>query len=430
MAGLAPLGPAQESLRAAVQDVGLPSVPNVSPLEEAQILLSAGAEIEHALLVEYLYASWSLGNDPAGSQIFAIAIQEMCHLITVQNLLLFTGAQPFMDRQDQDPNPMLDPFPFALRPLDENVLTDFLLAETPPLNKMSPDQQNVMRPLIDANKGRFHPVGLIYAQLFWLFQENDQPDPLWPEVATSGFTPGRHITGAFPGQGSDATLQVDPAVEPNWDAGHDRGGVFQKIDSAVAARQAIADIAKQGEGLASPGDVLSHFEIFLLIFENKTLLAQLPILKFPTDPSPANVTQKLAAALCQVFNIRYQILLTALRGALSRSRAVLADAAVRNKYTSWTFEEMHGSVQGLMRSITKLPAVDGGSAAQLAAAPPFSQNNFTLPDTQAAIDQLLADLHASSAKAVNAALALSPDIVTKLALQSIQKTDKKRFPNP
>jgi hypothetical protein len=72
-------------------------------------LLHTAAEIEHALMVQYLYAAWSLadGGFPgpapppdAGTLVkrwqrtlVGIA-EEMAHLLTVQNLLRFVGGPP------------------------------------------------------------------------------------------------------------------------------------------------------------------------------------------------------------------------------------------------------------------------------------------------------------------------------------------------
>ena len=109
------------SLRAALQSTGYPWAGEAAtPLEEARVFLRAGAEIEHALLVEYLYAAWSAPSALTG-RVTEIAIQEMCHLITVQNLLRFIGAAPHLGRQDQDPIDGVDPFPFSLRPFAKSV---------------------------------------------------------------------------------------------------------------------------------------------------------------------------------------------------------------------------------------------------------------------------------------------------------------------
>jgi len=419
-------------------------------LEEAQILLAAGAEIEHALLVEYLYAVLSLATDvPTASSVRTIAIQEMCHLITVQNLLLFTGATPSFTRQDQEPHSILDPFRFTLRPVTKEVLEEFLLAEMPPLEDMTPAQKTIMEPIWQAHGNGFHPVGLVYARIFWLFQKDDQPDPLWPEVAQLvgqfGFGTHDHITfpgpDAFPGQDTAATLQADPINEPVWQDQHNlRGGIFETVNSRAAALKTIADIARQGEGLASSSNGPSHFGTFLSIHSTIDLM-KLPFVKLPTDPFLADqpdpsadveanrITHPLAVALCRIFNIRYQILLAALRAALFRDRTIPDEATARSRYESWAFDEMGSSMRGLFRNLVSLPAKEGGTPAQLAAAPPFALDGFTLPDDAAELDHLILHLHHSSAAAVTAALAQNPAIVFKLTLQNIQNMDKTRFPN-
>src|SRR5580698_1487065 len=65
--------------------------------EYAIFLLSMTAEIEHSLMVQYLYAGWSFGGpgvpEPRQQEVetwqrivLGVAKEEMGHLITVQNL--------------------------------------------------------------------------------------------------------------------------------------------------------------------------------------------------------------------------------------------------------------------------------------------------------------------------------------------------------
>src|SRR6185503_18346245 len=60
-----------------------------SPREDAIGLLQVAAEIEHALLVQYLYAAASIGNTTGApppnirGKITSVAVQEMGHLVTV-----------------------------------------------------------------------------------------------------------------------------------------------------------------------------------------------------------------------------------------------------------------------------------------------------------------------------------------------------------
>ncbi len=95
-----------------------------SPLDKAEILLESAAEIEHALMVQYLYAAYSLKSsdevvDPAQQAalddlawpavLFGIAREEMGHLMTVQNMLLLLGLPPNFEREDFPPRKELYP---------------------------------------------------------------------------------------------------------------------------------------------------------------------------------------------------------------------------------------------------------------------------------------------------------------------------------
>jgi Ferritin-like len=435
---------ALDSLSSALAAYGSPSVPGVEPLEEAQIILSAGAEIEHSLLVEYLYAAWSLGTNPAAGIVTGIAIQEMCHLITVQNLLMFAGNHPSFSRQDQDPAPCLDPFPFSLRPFAKDVLEDFLLAEMPPLDDMDPRDKAIMLPIIASHSRpgpSVNPVGLIYAKLYWLFQKDDTPTIDWPQLAKSPLERGLHID-EFPGAASAATFQADPQ-EGVWHLGSDRDGVFMKIDSRDTALKAIFAIAAQGEGLVSPPPkqpaappAPSHFSTFMGIYRN-TDFAHLSLPKWPTDPFVANqpgssgtqITHPLAAALCRVFDRRYQILLASLRAALSHDRSSAQDDFVRNKYVTWAFQEMLGSLKSLVGAISNLPCTQGGSVAELAAAPTFNLAGLQLPDDAGALDGVLSKLHQAADADITVALAAGPNVSTALTLKGMQRIDRGRFPN-
>lgn len=439
----APAPPVAGSLEAAFRASGTPHVA-ATPLEEVCGLLRAGAEVEHALLVEYLYAAWSVADPTVAGRVIEIAIQEMCHFVTVQNLLLFAGDLPYLNRQDQDPNPALAPFPFRLRPLTKTVLEEFLLAEMPPLQDMTAEQRQVMQPIIDAHRGTggrgvVHPVGLIYARIFWLLQKDGQPTQPWPEAVAAGL-PGDGHVGEFAGRNTFKTFQVDPLHEVAWQPRDARSGIFETINSRETALKAIADIAAQGEGLTSTPGADSHFKTFLDIYQT-TAFDQMGSPQRPTDPFVSDqpsadpereanrVTNKLAAALCGVFDLRYQIMLASLRNSFSRDRTSQTDLIARNLYTSWAFEEMLGSIKTLYRAIRGLPCKDGGTVAELSAAPSFRLSAKDLPDTSAGLDALLLSLHQDSKVAIAGALALNPGVVTRNDLQHIQNLDLVRFPN-
>ena len=117
--------------------------PPLAPRDEAVFLLHTGAEIEHALLVQYLYAAYSLKSAKEVPQEHAakvrawkrtlldIAREEMGHLITVQNLLRLVGGPLNLEREDYPFRSQLYPFPFRLEPLSKASLAKYVVAEMP-----------------------------------------------------------------------------------------------------------------------------------------------------------------------------------------------------------------------------------------------------------------------------------------------------------
>ena len=89
-----------------------------TPRDKAQVLLESGAEVEHALMVQYLYAAYSLKSPRRSKRcrqkaalndgeemtqisrkswpvtLRGIAREEMGHLMTVQNLLVLLRLEP------------------------------------------------------------------------------------------------------------------------------------------------------------------------------------------------------------------------------------------------------------------------------------------------------------------------------------------------
>src|SRR5688500_17666867 len=111
--------------------------PPLQPRDEATFLLTAAAEIEHALMVQYLYAAFSLrpltGN-PNFARIKAIqeillqiAREEMGHLITVQNLLTLIGAPLNFGREHSPYASQIYPFRFKLEPVTTHSLAKYVV---------------------------------------------------------------------------------------------------------------------------------------------------------------------------------------------------------------------------------------------------------------------------------------------------------------
>ena len=110
------------------------------PYLELLRLLREAAEIEHSLLVQYLYGAFSLKpayeavagrGDPNARDLLGVAIQEMQHLRTVNQLLVALGAAPHLDRQDFPYEPDIYPFALNLEPLGRASLAKYVYTEAP-----------------------------------------------------------------------------------------------------------------------------------------------------------------------------------------------------------------------------------------------------------------------------------------------------------
>jgi aerobic-type carbon monoxide dehydrogenase small subunit (CoxS/CutS family) len=106
--------------------------------------LSQAAEVENLLMLQYLYAAFSVkrprykalvghGHRTPGQPhcILAVAIEEMSHLDTVNRLLVELGAVPNLNHQELPYEPRLYPFTLAFEPLSRKSLAKYILAEAP-----------------------------------------------------------------------------------------------------------------------------------------------------------------------------------------------------------------------------------------------------------------------------------------------------------
>lgn len=115
--------------------------------KELTYLLSQGAELEHSVMCEYLYAAFSLRSSPGPGLrpdqleiverwrrvLFDIAGEEMMHWAVVQNLLTAVGSAPFVSRPHLPHQAKGYPpgVQFRLLPFGEAALQHFVYLERP-----------------------------------------------------------------------------------------------------------------------------------------------------------------------------------------------------------------------------------------------------------------------------------------------------------
>jgi hypothetical protein len=349
-------------------DEGVPQTGAKTPKAEAVRLLQVAAEVEHALLAQYLYSAYSLNPDvqqaaDAQLKIIEVAKQEMAHLITVQNILLALGAKVDLNRENFPKDPKDYPFPVVLEPLSSDALAKYVTTESPTIDKVAPADRNDVIAIakqadrtVTGTARKVNHVGVIYAKLYWLFQQADAAEGPWLldadviECFVRSFGAGFHLEdGDF----------ADPTTVGNFAATPTEWGVSDAamhVDSGTPRSKALAAIAwitAQGEGPNQSDTVESHFQTFLSLY--RTFKAGLPnnaVLDIPVNPSTdssstgassANlITDPVSLRWAQVLNLRYQILLLDIVVGLGIDRS--KEAPLRTKITnSWAVRnEMRG----------------------------------------------------------------------------------------
>src|SRR3954454_16628248 len=115
--------------------------------KELTYLLCQAAELEHALMAQYLFAAFSLRSEPGPgltedqleaverwrSVILAISAEEMLHWALVQNLLIAVGSAPYVSRPHMPHQAKGYPPGIQLRllPFNEASLRHFVYLERP-----------------------------------------------------------------------------------------------------------------------------------------------------------------------------------------------------------------------------------------------------------------------------------------------------------
>jgi hypothetical protein len=399
--------------------------PGLEPRDEAVFLLTAAAEVEHALMVQYLYAAYSLRvveGEPnfqrlkeLQDNVIQIAREEMGHLATVQNLLHIIGGPLNFNREHSPYASEIYPFRFKLEPLTLDSLAKYVVAESPqplPTDFPAADKELYEQIQLDARRSNdareVRHVGPIFARLEKLFADavgglkgedfNSDAAPLQAKFRDWGFEPR-----SAPGE----KLLVES---------------FEGADLArlrEAAVKAISDIARQGEGFdlppAGPTQTESHFERFFEIYKQfKTLSADgtvrltWPVAENPnTTPAPQEpagpmrmvemVVEAHASKgrtnhprtrdWAHLFNLRYRMLLSYFSHFLRLNQELYAgpgpqqgDRTPRGLLLIWTFDEMR-RIKKIAGKLVQLPKDDTPGAVN--ASPPFElPYTLNLPDRE------------------------------------------------
>jgi hypothetical protein len=352
-----------------------------SPRDRAIYLLHIGAEVEHALMVEYLYAAYSLGGphliDPAHQQlaqqwqatILQIAREEMAHLVTVENMLTLIGGPLCFDREDYPIPQDLYPFPFELEPLTKKSLGKYVLAECPDDETLArlglTEEIAAIKEYVGIDGTVVNRVGVIYAAILALFQ------PISPEQYPSPVPPDYIASDDI--QASSLRFQVNTA---EWGLGYQDLLIKTATDrpSAISALEAVA---VQGEGSTITNLEDSHFGKFLTIYrqfpdENQGWQPAKNVATNPTTDQNAPDNQRISNEVARLWaglsNLRYRMLLMYLCHSFRIEAPVQPSGRTpRGLLVSWAFGEMY-NLRSITNILMQLPLNDTSA---LLAGPPF-----------------------------------------------------------
>ena len=401
--------------------------PPLEPRDEAVFLLTAAAEIEHALMVQYLYAAYSVHVTGPNSDellkvrklLVQIAREEMGHLATVQNLLHLVGGPLNLGRDRAPYGSEVYPFRFKLEPVTRGSLAKYVTAESPEdlPGDMSPEDRDLVEQLrhdaAAANDGNpVNHVGPIFERLAQLFGDTagslDDADFRTDTKARQATRDDWGYAPLSPVDGSPLLIDSFPGTNVST--------------LRQAARTAVQEIGDQGEGFdlppagTSPTSTESHFERFFDVYKRVSSLfdeadpVTWPVATNPnTTPGPGASTnagnspadrlgaaaEELAAegrineprarAWAQLFNLRYRMLLGQLAHFLRLDQALYTSAAgpqqgdrtARGLLLLGTFDEMR-HLEKIAGKLVQLPKDAGGT---VNAGPPFElPYTLNLPD--------------------------------------------------
>lgn len=387
------------------------------------MLLHVAAEIEHGLMVQYLYAAYSLGGPDAATperqtlikhwqtSLLKVAKEEMGHLLTVQNILCLIGAPVHFARENYPWTVPYYPYPFRLEKLTRSSLACYVHAEMPPhitaMLKKYPelsrrfkdfaekDKAEIDRLVKERARGQIHTVAAIYDEIVRIIgNEHLIPDSAFDEESYvcqaswddwgRGYGPELRRLDAGGSSAQDPERQREASL------------LIMRAATRSEALTALKAIGSQGEAIhleQKRTDELSHFERFLKIFQ-----------QFPDDWAPARdipdnpttrqfnkddatyIENDYARDWGTLFNYRYRLLLTCLAHSFRLQRQVQAgEPNLRGMVMHRAFGEMYNikTIAGIIVGLDLHKEGAPGGSPRFAG-PPFEMPfTLTLPEAEA-----------------------------------------------
>ena len=361
------------------------------------VLLQIGASIEHALMVQYLYAAYSLRDDVERARrwretLLLIAREEMGHLLTVQNILALLGGPINIDREDYPFHTPFQAFPFQLERLTQGSLACYCYAEMPVgLEKERPAEYDAIRADAETHvkqqgenfggevKGdEVKHVGELYHQIVKILGDPEKiPDDCFVDAAF-GQMSWDDWGRSYRGEPAPKTTTPEVAAQ----TGSERANLFiSKVTTREQAILALLELSEQGEGLVEVEELMggthilrairpsikdiapedSHYGRFHAMYEQLCKYKDESDFSWNVPRSPSSdysenrrsaqsttasrtkIESRRSRRWAGLFNVRYRMLLTWLLHALTLTRRhpPPATAHLRGQIIHRAFGEMY-----------------------------------------------------------------------------------------
>jgi hypothetical protein len=366
-------------------------------------LLYIASSIEHALMVQYLFAAYSLGGEHVTGHddarmvarwrnlILSVAKEEMGHMLTVQNVLCLLGAPVELARSHLWDGGW-SPFPFNLERLTLTSLTRYIQAEIHDIAVIDSAFKRLLEKFYptpgpgDLPHSEAPHVGDLYRDIIKLISRSDRiPDSDFHDDSfryqASWDDWGRsHNYKIIPADNLDDVVKLlaHSASEPT------RADVLiERVATRQQAALALTRIAEQGE--AAPSELAgSHFQRFWSIFidfraaaESREpgwvptyCVAENPHTLLPHEkpaPSASTITWPRSQQWASLFNLRYGMLLNYIRHSFQLARGGDGEL-LRGAVVHKAFAEMY-NLKAIAGILVQLPLKS--RADERRAGPPF-----------------------------------------------------------
>ena len=408
----------------ATASLALAKPPELTWRDHAIMLLHIAASIEHALMVQYLFAAYSLGGEQLPeahrprvegwrNSILAVAKEEMGHLLTVQNVTALLGGPVSLDREDYPWDNPFYPAPFTLAPLSLGSLAIYVFAEMPEVWEGDEREEIIRRAQQQAQAfgGSERPavnrVGIIYKTLIQILADHRCiPDDAFHADSVPQQASWDEWGRGYRGGPRDANVMVDVVAtrdealdalrkiasqgeSPNAPTrafeGYpdgERPPAAVRLENRLRRAEEKAETPVSGD---APQKDPSHFERFLWIYQDyartrrrKRWNAAYEVLVNPSAVALegcSEITDAASKLWANLFNLRYRMLLAYLTHTLLIARQDEDGEApsIRGAVMHRVFTEMYNlkTVAGIL---VRRPS---GAADGARAGPPF-QMPYTL----------------------------------------------------